>query len=1110
MSYSVEAQLKATGVQAFTSAFNNAASSVQKFKDVGSQMKNVGSTMTKAITLPLAGMGAAVIATGAKFDDQMSTVQAVTGATGGEMDKLRDQAKDLGSSTRFSASEAAEGMEMLSRAGFSTSETMDAIPQVLDLAAAGAVDLGDAADITSNILSGFGMEASETGRVADVLAQASADANTDVEGLGQAFKYVGPIASGVGLSIEDTAAAIGVLGDAGIQGGQAGNMLKRGLLNLASPSTEATELMNKLGVEVFDANGQMKSMPEVLGQLENGLEGMSDQQKLATLETIFGAEAVAGWSALIDAGSGTLGEFSHELENSQGAASDMSDMMEDNLMGSFRSAKSALEGLALSFYEMGEGPIRSLVDWLAEVIRSFTAMDDSTKQTIVIVGLLAAAIGPVLVILGMLIESIASVGTAMTALRTGFSLVSVSSMAWIAVIALVVAAVVNLWQTNEEFRANVIAIWENIKSIIMMVWEAVQPGAQAFIAILGVLIGIMSEVIAIVASVVASFTGWIVSFMETHSWVMQLVAVLGVVIGVIAGVVAIAMTVAKIFTIVVGVVKVAAAIFMFFTSPIGIVIAVVGGLIAIIVALGEKFEWIGNIVDTVSGWVSDAWGGFLNILGIGTSEAADEAGDSIEGLSDSAETSTSKMADSAEANVSSMNDNVSSQIGSMNQFGVMQLTDFSNTGTAQLDNLNIEGISSMDNLSTGAQNSLGDMSAGSTESVSGMNTDISQMLSDLESNGSVDIESLSSNVTGDIGDMSNLSLSEIGDLSSSGASDFSSLESDASSSASNMKSDVEGSFKGMSSTIESEMSNIEKISKSSLKGLSSNFKSSMTEVSKTIQSSMKSVTQQTKTGMKAVSQATKAGMQQTSNAIKQGTTKMTQTTKQGLQKMTQAYKSGFNKIKSTTKSDMNSIVNVSKSGMLSVTSAFRQGMSQSANISQSTGSRITSIFRRLSSQLRSAGVQAMAGLRNGLNSGSGGVMATARSIANRVASTIKKALKVKSPSRVTMAIGEYTAEGLGNGLLAMVRNVDKASDKLALAAVPDMQPMDIAGQVNSINKQASRQMDNHLTSEMNVGKQPAEINVYVGNKRIASEIVDDISQLQNRKEYRNRRKPRMV
>src|SRR5699024_6187894 len=479
-----EATLKATGATAFTKNFKDAAASVQKFKDVGSQMKSVGSTMTKAITLPLAGMGAAVIATGATFDDKMSTVQAVTQATGAEMDKMREQAKDLGSNTRFSASEAADGMEMLSRAGFDTSETMDAIPNVLDLAAAGAVGLGDAADITSNILSGFGMEASETGRIADVLAQASADANTDVQGLGEAFKYVGPIASGVGLSVEDTAAAIGIIGDAGIQGGQAGNMLKRGLLNMSAEAGPAADKMEELGIEVFNSNGEMKTMPEILEQLEGGLEGMTEQQRLAALETIFGAEAVSGWSKLIDAGSGALGEFSHELENSTGAAQNQSEMMEDNLMGSFRSVKSALEGLSIAFYEIGEGPIKSLVDWIAETVRNFTKMDDSTKQTIIIVGMLAAAIGPLLVILGVLIESVASVGTAMTSLRTAFSLVSASSMAWIAVIALVVAAVVNLWQTNEEFRANVTMIWENIKSIIVMVWEAVQPVAMAFIAIL--------------------------------------------------------------------------------------------------------------------------------------------------------------------------------------------------------------------------------------------------------------------------------------------------------------------------------------------------------------------------------------------------------------------------------------------------------------------------------------------------------------------------------------------------------------------------------------------------------------------------------------------------
>src|SRR5699024_11173105 len=268
---SVEAVLKATGADRFAQQFERAASSAQKLEQVGNKMKSVGKTMTAAVTLPVVAMGTAIMTTGAKFDDQMSTVKAVTGATGKEMDNLRSLAKEMGKTTRFSASEAGEGMEMLARAGFETDEIMSALPSVLDLAAAGAVDLGDAADITSNILSGYGMEADETARITDVLARASADSNVDVEGLGEAFKYVGPIASDMGISIEDTAAAIGFLGDAGIQGGQAGRQLRKGLQSPAAPTSEASGLMNELGIEIFDSNGEMKDMPGILSELESGL-----------------------------------------------------------------------------------------------------------------------------------------------------------------------------------------------------------------------------------------------------------------------------------------------------------------------------------------------------------------------------------------------------------------------------------------------------------------------------------------------------------------------------------------------------------------------------------------------------------------------------------------------------------------------------------------------------------------------------------------------------------------------------------------------------------------------------------------------------------------------
>lgn len=478
--FSIEALLRASGATQFVDDMKRASSSVSNFKNknerafnkmksVGSSMKSTGKIMTAAITLPLAGIAAAAVKTGAQFDDQMSTVKAVTGATGDQMDSMRNQAKELGRSTRFSASEAAEGMEMLGRAGFDTDEIMDALPATLDLASAGAVDLGDAADITSNILSGFGMEAKETARVADILAQASADSNTDVEGLGESFKYVAPIASSLGIDIEDVAASIGTLGDAGIQGGQAGRMLRKGLQDLAAPSAEAASLMDELGIEVFDANGEMKDMPSVIGELDKGLDGMKANQKQAALETLFGANAMSAWSILVDEGEEGLGEFTEELKNSEGAASDMSDEMEDNLAGSFRELKSAAEGVLISINDMGKGPLRSLIDKLVDLVRWFDDTSDSTKQWIIILAGVAAAIGPLLIVLGTIIGFLPTLITGFKILATVFGVVA-GAISWpVVLIGALVAALVAAYAASETFREKVNAAFTFVKDIIMEV-----------------------------------------------------------------------------------------------------------------------------------------------------------------------------------------------------------------------------------------------------------------------------------------------------------------------------------------------------------------------------------------------------------------------------------------------------------------------------------------------------------------------------------------------------------------------------------------------------------------------------------------------------------------
>lgn len=477
-----EAIFKASGVSEFQKAFAQAEQASKQLNKAGKSMRDIGSTMTKRVTLPIMGVATAVAVTGAKFDDQMQTVQAVTRASGKELENMRELAKDMGKTTRFSASEAAEGMEMLARAGFETDEIMVAIPEVLNLAAAGAVDLGSAADITSNILSGFKMEADETGRVVDVLAQASADSNVDVESLGEAMKYVAPVASDLGISIEDTTAAIGFLGDAGIQGGQAGRQLRSGLQSLAAPTDQAASLMSELGIEIFDANGKMKDLPSIIGELETGLDGMSDAQRTAALETLFGKDAMSAWSVLIGEGSDELGIFSNELANSNGAAKEMSDTMEDSVAGAFREMKSAIEGLAIEFYEMGDGPLKSLIESVTKLINKFTESSDATKQWVIIIAGVAAAIGPVVWVLGHVATAVSVVmgvvsafattlaagGTAMAAFKAAM-LAIMGPVGWVvaaiaALIAIGVALYTN-WETIQEYAFN---IWGAIKEFFMV------------------------------------------------------------------------------------------------------------------------------------------------------------------------------------------------------------------------------------------------------------------------------------------------------------------------------------------------------------------------------------------------------------------------------------------------------------------------------------------------------------------------------------------------------------------------------------------------------------------------------------------------------------------
>lgn len=502
-----------------------------KLEGAGKKLQSIGGSLTKNLTLPLTAAAGFAVKLGMDFEQGMAQVAAISGASAEEMAAMEAQARELGSTTKFSALQAAEGMEFLARAGFSANEVMSAMPGLLDLAAASGVELGAAADITSNILSGFGMKAEEAGRVADVLAKATGSSNTSVEGMGEAMKYVAPVAATLGLSVEETAAAVGLLGDAGIQGGQAGNMISRGLLNMSKESGPAADKMEELGMKMFDANGSMKPLPEVVAELEKGLEGMTDQQKLATLETIFGANAVSGWSALIDAGSDSLEGFTGDLNDAEGAAAKMAEIMGDTTTGRLLALKSAIEEVGLQLYEALQPAVEIIIEKLTDLASWFNSLSDEQVQTIAIIGAVVAAIGPLIGILGTIIIVISKVVGA-------FALITPPVLLVIGIIGAIIAIGIQLYKHWDTIKAKAIEVFSHFKPLLDVVkaafqnlmdsvgpiieslktlWQSLVPLLQKVGAVVGavlavafgVLIGVINGVIAAIGPLINAFINFI-------------------------------------------------------------------------------------------------------------------------------------------------------------------------------------------------------------------------------------------------------------------------------------------------------------------------------------------------------------------------------------------------------------------------------------------------------------------------------------------------------------------------------------------------------------------------------------------------------------------------
>ena len=487
----LEVQLRNVNAELARAPFDAYA---EKANKIGGTITKVGEAIMPA-SMATVGLGTAAVKTAANFDASMSQVQATMGLTkdstsklNGEtvntMDALSKLARTMGKDTKFSASEAADAINILAMAGMDTDDIYSALPATLNLAAAGNIGIAQAADYATGIMSGFGMKTEDASKVADVLAVTASSAKGSVSDFGAGLAQAAGQASITGQSFEDTATALGILGNHNISAAEGGNMLQRVLKNLYQPTSTAKDALDALGVSAYDSEGKARPLQDVLTDLRGKLGELSEEDYNSVMGQIFDTASLRGANFLIQDSGEAFDNLRAKIGGASGAAEKMAEVQQDNLQGQLTILKSQLEELAISFGELLMPKIREVVGKIQDFVDKLNNMDEGQKQAIIRIGLVVAAAGPLLVALGKMIIFTGQVSTqignmvewytkaggasgilakAQTGLSSAFSFLTSPIGIVIGVIAVLVAAFIHLWRTNEDFRNAIIAIWERIK-----------------------------------------------------------------------------------------------------------------------------------------------------------------------------------------------------------------------------------------------------------------------------------------------------------------------------------------------------------------------------------------------------------------------------------------------------------------------------------------------------------------------------------------------------------------------------------------------------------------------------------------------------------------------
>lgn len=537
----------------FTSGFKSAVNDLKVFSDksataqqklngLGSVFQSTGSLLTKSVTLPLAGVGAASVKLASDFGSRMSEVKAISGTTGKDFENLKKKAIEMGAKTKFSAGESADAFKYMAMAGWDAESMMSGIEGIMNLAAASGEDLATTSDIVTDALTAFGLKASDSAHFADVLAKASSKSNTNVGLMGETFKYVAPVAGALGYSVEDCATAIGIMANNGIKGSQAGTALRSMFTRLAKPTDQVAAAMKQYNISLTDANGNMKPLRTLLVEMRERFDGLSESEAAQLAATLAGQEGMSGLLAIMNTSEDDFNSLAGEIDNASGSAQDMADIMMDNTAGAIEQLKGALESAGIIIGEKLTPYIQALAEKITDLVEKFNSLSESEQNSIIKHALLAAAIGPILLIVGNVLKAIGSVITIIETIK-GLGIVEflggISAPVWgvIAVVAALALAFADLWKNCDEFKQTMTdiaekigAAWssfcdeftakinelgfnfEDITDILQAVWktfcEIVKPLFEgAFDSLADVIQGVLSIILSIMDVFIGLFTG---------------------------------------------------------------------------------------------------------------------------------------------------------------------------------------------------------------------------------------------------------------------------------------------------------------------------------------------------------------------------------------------------------------------------------------------------------------------------------------------------------------------------------------------------------------------------------------------------------------------------